>query len=64
MSNSQVKRSILDPRVQSLEQTLNQNRWRWLEHVLLTPTEHLLRCTLFLDSGYGSKMGLGGQSMT
>lgn len=37
MSNLEVRRRALDPRVQSLGQAINQNRSRWLGHVCACP---------------------------
>lgn len=41
VDKSAVRCKMLGPRVQSAEQTLNQNTLGWLEHVLRTPRERL-----------------------
>lgn len=47
VSNSKVMRKVLCRRVQSLEQALNQNRFKCLGHVLFMPTEQLPRMLFF-----------------
>lgn len=41
VSNSEIRRKALCPRVQFLEQVLNQNRLSWLLNVLHITTERL-----------------------
>lgn len=50
VSNSEVKFKLLGSMVQSLEQTLNQNRLRWLGHALRMSTEFRPRFTLFFET--------------
>lgn len=64
MSNSEVRGTVLGPRVQSLEVVLNHNRFRWLGHVWCTPTHCLYRCTPFFKAGIGCRMVWGARSRT
>lgn len=43
MCNREVKRTVLGPRVRSLEQALNQSRLEWLRHVVRMRAESLPR---------------------
>lgn len=45
-NDSKVRRKILSPKVQSLGKALNENRLRWMRHVLCMPTEQLSRWAL------------------
>lgn len=56
VSNSEVRLKVLGSRVKSLEQAINQNRSKWLGHILHISTEQLLRCTLSLQQGNGWKV--------
>lgn len=62
--SSEVRRKVLNPRVQALEQIVNQSRLRWLERVLRMFTEHLFPSTLFGEASNGWGMGWSGHSMT
>lgn len=57
MSISEVRRNLLDPRVQSLEKALHQNKLRCLGGVLRMSAERMPRCTLFSEVGSGWRMG-------
>lgn len=61
VNNQEVRRKILCPRVQFLEQALNQNWVKWLKHVLSISTERQSRCMLFCGAGSEWKMVHGGQ---
>lgn len=53
MNNSEVRRKLLSPRVQYLEEPLEQNRLQWLDHVLCMSTERLPSYTTFFEGGNG-----------
>lgn len=47
MSNSEVRLKVLGPKVQPVEQTLNQNRLSWLRYVFGMAVEQVPRCALY-----------------
>lgn len=61
VSNSEVRRKELGFRFQPLEQVFNENRLRWMGHVLcMRTTGRLSRCMPFLEASNGLKIVGGG----
>lgn len=59
LSNSEVRRKLLGPVAQCLEQALNSNRLRVSGHDLRMLTDRLPRCPLFFEEGIGSDVVQG-----
>ena len=51
ISNAEVRQRVLGSRCRSLEQTVNLNRLRWLEHVLRMSPDRLPRRAMFAEAG-------------
>lgn len=49
---------------QSLEESLKQNRLRWMGHILCMPTGQLFHCLTSSKANIDWKMSRGGQLMT
>lgn len=59
MSDSTVRRKVLNSKVKFLEEALGQNRLSWL----YMPTDRLPHCALFRGESNGCKMVQGGRLM-
>lgn len=56
MSNLEVRLKVLGRGVRRLEQATNQNTSVWFGHVSRLPTERLLSCALFAETGNDEEM--------